>query len=278
MELVILGSSGGPQPNRERSAPATAIVRGDDIHVIDCGNGVARQLVAAGLRLRNLRSVLVTHHHVDHNADLGALLHLAWTAGLVSPVDVCGPPPLARMVELLLEAGRPDIEHRELLGRPKLAGLLRLREVEEPGVVITTPTMTITAGTALHPPMPAFAYRVDADDSSVVVSGDTAASEQVAELARGADVLVHEVYSPNHLDRLLAGTNAGVAELQRHFARAHTDAESAGKIAKQAGVRTLVLWHLIPYDLDEDEWIRQASHHFDGEILVARDLMRIPVE
>ncbi|MFE0020881.1 hypothetical protein [Amycolatopsis sp. NPDC059021] len=43
-------------------------------------------------------------------------------------------------------------------------------------------------------------------------------------------------------------------------------------------MRTLVLWHLIPYDLDEHEWIRQASHHFDGEILVARDLMRIPVE
>jgi len=276
MELVILGSSGGPQPNGKRSAPATAIVRGDDIHVIDCGNGVARQLVSAGLRLRDLKSVLVTHHHVDHNADLGALLHLAWTAGLVTPVDVYGPPPLTEMLELIRAVGRPDIEHRESLGRPKLSGLMRGHEIASPGVVVSTPDMTITAGTALHPPMPSLAYRIDADGSSVVVSGDTAPSEQITELATGADVLVHEVYSPEHLGRLLSGTNADVDELRRHFARAHTDAESAGRIAKEAGVRTLVLWHLIPYDLTEDDWIRQAARHFDGEIIVAHDLMRIP--
>ncbi|WP_307846675.1 MBL fold metallo-hydrolase [Rhodococcus sp. CX] len=251
-------------------------MRGDDIHVIDCGNGVARQLVSAGLRLRDLKSVLVTHHHVDHNADLGALLHLAWTAGLVTPVDVYGPPPLTEMLELIRAVGRPDIEHRESLGRPKLSGLMRGHEIASPGVVVSTPDMTITAGTALHPPMPSLAYRIDADGSSVVVSGDTAPSEQITELATGADVLVHEVYSPEHLGRLLSGTNADVDELRRHFARAHTDAESAGRIAKEAGVRTLVLWHLIPYDLTEDDWIRQAARHFDGEIIVAHDLMRIP--
>ncbi|MBU3067220.1 MBL fold metallo-hydrolase [Nocardia sp. NEAU-G5] len=276
MDLVILGSSGGPQPNTRRAAPATAIVTGGRIHVIDCGNGVARQLVAAGLRLRDLVSVLVTHHHVDHNADLGALIHLAWTAGLVTPVDVYGPPPLGQMIDLLLAAGRSDIEHREHLGRPRLSSLIRSHEVASPGVIADSPQLTITAGHAEHPPMHSFAYRIDADGASVVVSGDTAPSDHVAELATGADVLVHEVYSPDHLRRLMGGTNADVDQLRTHFARAHTDAESAGRIAKQAGVAKLVLWHLIPYDVDDDEWLHQARRHFDGEIVVSRDLMRIP--
>lgn len=276
MELVILGSSGGPQPNSSRSAPATAVVVDGKVHVIDCGNGVARQLVSAGLRLRDLASVLVTHHHIDHNADLGALIHLAWTAGLVTPVDVYGPPPLQEMLDLVLAVGRPDIEHREALGRPALRSLMRGHEIAEPGVVLDTDGLTITAGHAEHPPMHSFAYRVDADGASVVVSGDTTACDEVAELAAGADVLVHEAYSPDHLDRLMGGTNAKVTELQAHFARAHTDAESAGRIAEQAGVKKLVLWHLIPFDLDERDWIEQAARQFDGEIVVSRDLMWIP--
>ncbi|WP_228001998.1 MBL fold metallo-hydrolase [Nocardia australiensis] len=276
MELVILGSSGGPQPNARRSAPATAVVVDGKVHVIDCGNGVARQLVSAGLRLRDLASVLITHHHVDHNADLGALVHLAWTAGLVTPVDFYGPPPLQEMLDLVLAVGRPDIAHREALGRPALASLLRGHEIAEPGLVVDTGGLTVTAGHAEHPPMHAFAYRVDAEGSSVVISGDTTASDHVAALATGADVLVHEAYSPDHLDRLMGGTNAAVDELRAHFARAHTDAESAGRIAKQAGVQKLVLWHLIPFDLDEQDWIDQAARQFDGEIIVSRDLMRIP--
>ena len=112
--LILLGTAGGPSPKQTRSAPANAVVVDDAVYVVDAGNGVARQLVLAGLTPRDLRAVFITHHHSDHNADYGNLLLLAWTAGM-KPVDTYGPPPLSRMTELFLELNAPDIELRHAL-------------------------------------------------------------------------------------------------------------------------------------------------------------------
>src|SRR6185437_15084970 len=73
-KLILLGTAGGPTPKADRSAPANAIVIGNDIYVIDCGNGVARQMMKAGLDLGRTRDVFITHQHSDHNADYGNLL------------------------------------------------------------------------------------------------------------------------------------------------------------------------------------------------------------
>ena len=82
--LILLGTGGGPRPRKANSAPAQVIVVNDTAYVVDCGNGVARQLVFAGVPLATLRHVFITHHHSDHNADYGNLLWLAWTAGLLA--------------------------------------------------------------------------------------------------------------------------------------------------------------------------------------------------
>ena len=111
--LILLGTAGGPSPKQTRSAPANAVVVNDAVYVVDAGNGVARQLVRAGLAPRNLRAVFITHHHSDHNADYGNLVLLAWTAGLRRPVDTYRPPPLARMTELFLALNARDIELRQ---------------------------------------------------------------------------------------------------------------------------------------------------------------------
>ena len=85
--LILLGTAGGPRPRKRRSGSSQAIITGGRVSIIDCGDGVARQMVLAGIPLRQLRHVLVTHHHSDHNVDLGALLQLAWISGLITPVD-----------------------------------------------------------------------------------------------------------------------------------------------------------------------------------------------
>ena len=72
--LVLLGTAGGPRPRTTRSAPAQAIVVDDTVYVVDCGNGVARQLVLANLPLRAVRHIFITHHHSDHNADYGFII------------------------------------------------------------------------------------------------------------------------------------------------------------------------------------------------------------
>src|SRR5690349_10742960 len=91
--LILLGTAGGPRPRKSRSAPAQVIIANGTAYVVDCGDGVARQLVLADVPLATVRHVLLTHHHSDHNADYGNLLLLGWTAGLRTRVDAWGPPP-----------------------------------------------------------------------------------------------------------------------------------------------------------------------------------------
>ncbi|WP_406141589.1 MBL fold metallo-hydrolase [Streptomyces sp. NBC_01089] len=277
MELILLGTAGGPQPNSDRSAPAQALVHRGEIIVVDCGSGVARQLTRAGLALRDLRTVLITHQHIDHTADYGNLVLLAWTAGLSDPVRAYGPPPLKAVTADYLAMTRTDVRHREALGRPPLSGLFDVREVTGPGVLRDADGLRITAALAEHPPMtPSFAYRFDTAERSVVISGDTAASDRVAELAAGADILVHEAYSPDDLHLLLRHSNARLDQMRAHFARAHTTAEEAGRIAARSGVGTLVLSHIIPTTgIDPDVLRRQAGRSFDGEIIVGSDLDRL---
>src|SRR5262245_16601224 len=98
--LILLGTGGGPRPRAVSSAPAQVIIANGAAYVVDCGDGVARQLALAGVPLASLRNVFITHHHSDHNADYGNLIWLTWAAGLRTPVDAWGPPPLARMTRL----------------------------------------------------------------------------------------------------------------------------------------------------------------------------------
>jgi ribonuclease BN (tRNA processing enzyme) len=78
--LILLGTAGGPTPKATRAAPAQAVLVGDRTYIVDCGNGVARQVVLAGVPLSSIRHVLLTHLHSDHAADYGTLLLLAWAA------------------------------------------------------------------------------------------------------------------------------------------------------------------------------------------------------
>src|SRR6185312_13618027 len=174
-KLILLGTAGGPTPKIDRSAPANAIVVGDDIYVIDCGNGVARQMAKAGLDLGHIRDVFITHQHSDHNADCGNLLLLAWATDLRTKVDTYGPPPLKRMTELFLEMDAYDIGIREKdEGRPPVAPLIHPHEITHGGPVMYDDNIKVTAALVQHPLVkPAFAYRFDCPDRSIVFSGDT---------------------------------------------------------------------------------------------------------
>ena len=92
MRLILLGTGGGPRPGKASSAAAQVIITGGTAYVIDCGDGVSRQLVMAGVPLPSVRHIFLTHQHWDHNADYGNLISLAWSAGLRTRVDTWGPP------------------------------------------------------------------------------------------------------------------------------------------------------------------------------------------
>ena len=277
--LILLGTGGGPRPRTASSAPAQVVVVNNTAYVVDCGNGVARQLVFAGVPLRTLRHVFITHHHSDHNADYGNLILLSWTAGLRTPVDSWGPPPLARMTDLFFQMNAPDIEARIAdEGRVALRPLVRVHELNEGGVVMEDENVKVTAALVHHPPMiPSFAYRFDGADRSIVISGDTTPSDHLVQLAQGADILVHGALYPAAVDRLVAGV-PNASDLKRSILSHQTSAEEAGRVASLARVKTLVLSHLVPADdpaVTDQMWIDAARLHFGGQIVVGKDLLEL---
>jgi ribonuclease BN (tRNA processing enzyme) len=132
-----------------------------------------------------------------------------------------------------------------------------------------------------HPPVkPALGYRFDFKDRSIVFSGDTAPSEAVAKMAKSADVLVHEAMYVPALETYMRGEIAkgrpvNFEDFMAHAIADHTPVEDVGRIAKEAGVKTLVLSHLAPAigSISDDTWRAAAAKYFKGEIIVGKDLM-----
>ncbi|HEX2220842.1 MAG TPA: MBL fold metallo-hydrolase [Gemmatimonadales bacterium] len=277
--LILLGTGGGPRPRRESSAPAQVIVADEAAYVVDCGDGVARQLVRAGVPLASVRHVFITHQHSDHNADYGNLFLLGWVAGLRTRVDTWGPPPLAKITRLFLEMSEYDIATRMAdEGLPPLAPLIRPHELTRGGEVVQDGRVKVTAALVRHPLVePAFAYRFDSPDRSIVISGDTAPSEDLVRLARGADVLVHEAMYLPGVERLAARV-PHAARLKEHLLASHTSAQDAGRVARDAGVGTLVLSHFVPSGdpaITDQMWIEAARTHYRGRVVVGKDLMEL---
>jgi ribonuclease BN (tRNA processing enzyme) len=275
---VLLGTAGGPTPKAKSAAPAQAIVVGDRIYLVDCGDGVARQLALAKLPIRDLRAVFITHQHSDHNAGYGPLFLLGWPGGLSTAVDTYGPPPLVDMTKHLLEAHRYDIELRMRdEGRPPLAPLVRPHEITTGGEVFKDDRVRVTAALNDHPPIEqSFAYRFDTVDRSIVISGDTRYSESVVKLAQGADLLVHEVTSREFWER---PGGPQPPDVVRHILASHTDAPDVGRVAAAAGVKTLVLSHFVPTEgpgtPSDAQWTAAVRRHFKGRIVIGKDLLEL---
>jgi ribonuclease BN (tRNA processing enzyme) len=277
--LILLGTAGGPRPQRQRAASSQVILVNDSAYVVDCGDGVARQLVSAGVPLTRLRHILITHHHSDHNADSGNLMLLAWAVGLETRVDTWGPPPLEKMTRLFFEMNEYDIKVRRAdEGHPPLIPLVHPHEITRGGPVFSDATVKVTAALVRHPLVqPAFAYRFDTADRSIVISGDTAPSDNLIQLAKGADVLVHEAMYLPAVDRIAARL-PNAPRLKEHLLASHSSAEDAGRVAQAAGVKQLVLSHLVPADdptITDEMWIRAAQTHFRGPVIVSKDLLEI---
>jgi ribonuclease BN (tRNA processing enzyme) len=277
--LILLGTGGGPTPKKSVSASAQVIVVNDMAYVVDCGDGVARQLVAADVPLRALRHIVITHHHSDHNADYGNLLLLSWASGLVTEVDAWGPPPLTKMTEFFLAMNAYDIDIRiRDEGRVPLAPLIHPHEITQGGLVMQDENVKVSSTLVDHPLVtPAFAYRFDGPDRSIVISGDTARSENLVKLARGADVLVHEALWLPAVDRIVA-RDLKAQTLKEHLLASHTAVEDCGRVAQAAAVKTLVLSHLVPggdATITDEMWMNAARQHFQGRIIVGKDLMEI---
>jgi ribonuclease BN (tRNA processing enzyme) len=278
--VILLGTAGGPSPKAHRYQTSQVVIIDGHPYLIDCGDGVSYRLVQVGVKLRDLRYIFVTHLHSDHIGGYFPLLEEAWLSGMNGPLDVYASPPMQDMTRSGFDAIQYEMGIRIQDGFPPFKDHVHVHEIREPGVVFQDDRVKVTAAVVHHPPIaPAFAFRFDGPDRSIVFSGDTSKSEAVINLAKNADVLVHEVEDMAMVEtlvRAMPGRNVE-AGLKHHY-ETHTSSEDVGKIAAAAKVKKLVLSHLSPFADDPglpELLLKTARKDFTGEIVVGNDLMEI---
>lgn len=285
---VVICGSGGPMPDATRSGPCTAVVAGKRVFIVDAGEGAGRVLGRLGVGAADT-SVLLTHFHSDHIDGLGNITLQHWVGyNATAPLPVYGPPGVERVVAGFNEAyaldnGYRTAHHGEPVAPSSGAGLqarpFAILDGADSVVVLNDGGLKITAFRVDHGPVkPAVGYRFDYKGRSVVVSGDTSIAAATAAQARGADLLLHDALDPE-LTRLLhdSSLEAGKPKRAKIFADIpdyHASPEEIATLAQKAGVKGLVLTHVIPplpLRALEVVFKGKAGKLFSGPLWIARD-------
>jgi ribonuclease BN (tRNA processing enzyme) len=264
--LILLGT-GNPNPDPERMGPSVAVVSGDRVYIVDAGPGVVRRAAKAGIRMDQLTRAFLTHLHSDHTVGLPDLIFTPAVTGRQGALEIYGPPGVRAMTSHIMQAWKEDIAIRLHGMEPSVPGayVVRAHDVK-PGEIYRDETLRVLAiavnhGTWKH----AYAYRFEASDKTIVISGDTTYSPGLIAAAKGCDILVHEVYSQKGLERR-------TPDWQKYHAAFHTSGPDVGRIAAEVRPKKLVLYHTLPMRESADEVIQEIRTRFSGEIIYAADL------
>jgi ribonuclease BN (tRNA processing enzyme) len=292
--LITLGTRSGPTPDVHRAQSSNVLITNGAAYIIDAGDGVSRRLIKLGINFRDISSIFITHPHSDHTGGLGGLMTWLYDRGNPTKVvNIDGPPGTAMGVQALLQFLTVNAEIRMSDGTKSIppTKLFSSKDIGE-GLVFQDSNLKVTAVENTHFHFPpgspgygkykSYAYRFDAADRSVVFTGDTGPSDAIAELARGADLLVSEATNP--VDEFKEeGIKAGYWQLMtpdeqknviRHHIEEHLLPEDLGTMAAHANVKSVVMTHLQPSPNDDySRYIEDVKKHYSGQVFVAKDLM-----
>jgi ribonuclease BN (tRNA processing enzyme) len=293
--VVLLGTQGGPNFNALRNETSSALVVDGVVYLVDLGEGALGALRKSGLDYRGIGRVFITHLHDDHVADLASFLTHQWTDGRIEPTVVMGPYGTARLVATALEHTEANAAIRlvdearktkpsDIFHGEDLEATPAQREVyrDERVVVSSVENTHFPEATKKRIPYRSLSFRFDTRGRSVVFSGDTAYSEALVRLARGADVLVCEAIEVASMRKAFERMVANGAYRDNpegvwdHIVSTHTSTADAGRMAAEARVGLLVLTHLVPgalSDVGDDAYLAGVREHFRGRAVVGKDLM-----
>ena len=282
-KITLLGT-GTPAPSLERAGSGYFIEVGNDRIVMDHGPDAHHRLLQSGRRAIDVTHVFFTHLHYDHCMDYGRLVLQRWDQGAdrIPDLQVFGPPPLARMTEQLFGTDgvygpdiRARIEHQSSVDvfkarggtTPRKRPAPQVREVK-PGDIIEGNGWKLKVGRATHvqPYLECLAFRLDAPDGSLCYTGDSGMSDEIVELARGCDVLIH-------MNHYFSGTAPSPA-----YRAACGNHKDNAVVAQRAGVKTLVLTHLlaqIDHPRIREQIVHEIQQEFKGKVVWGEDLMEL---
>jgi len=286
--LITLGTAAGPSTQPDRAQSSNLLTVNGTHYVVDAGDGVARRLAEAGIDLREIGIIFITHHHDDHTAGLSTLMSLAWDRQRTKPINVYGPPRTEELVKAAVQYFTISAEIRIADGGKTvpIAQVFFGHDVGT-GMIYQDPNIKVRAVEnshfAFHKGSAAgkhksYAYRFETPDRVIVFTGDTGPSDAVTELAKGADLLVTETSSVEDRKQSLirsgrwqAMTPDEQAGIMRQASQGHLDSEAVGKMAARANVKTVVLSHM-GGRADYTPWADEVKKHFTGQVVIAKDL------
>jgi ribonuclease Z len=292
LELTILGS-GSPLPSPQRCGGGQVIAGGGASILIDCGWGVSRRMQMAGIPSPKLDAVFFTHLHSDHVTDFADLLMTSWTGGRAAPLPVYGPVGTREMVEGFQQALAADVRYRiahhgeQLWPGGVACDVHEVEATDDARAIATIGDVEVSVFLVDHRPVvPAFGFKVVRGGVSVVFSGDTIKCPSLVAASRGAEVLVCEAFNYELMDRriaLLRATNntlpAGLLSDAKDY---HIQPREAAEVAAEAGVKRLIITHIIPPIAPDDapqlaEFSAGMAEIFGGDITIAADLDRYEI-
>ncbi len=288
-QFITLGTAAGPINEVARSQPANALVIGEDVYLVDAGDGATGQLAKAGYTLDQVKGLFISHLHFDHTGGVLAVLGLRLQTNASHTLEIYGPPGTKKFIDGLLVGMGPAMDAAYGLPGQSWAAKLKVTELLDGGVVELSGVTVTTAENSHYisgPEMPqgdgyvSLSYRFDLADRSIVFTGDTGPSKAVEMLAADADILVSEMMDtplvlgnikrsrPNLPPQMLAGIEA-------HLVPHHLTPQQVGELAAVAGVKELVITHFSPSVNSQDDERKYRSmirESFNGEIIFASDL------
>lgn len=288
---VILCGTGSPLADPQRAGACTAVIAGGQLVLVDAGPGSWETLDLTKAPTSALSAILLTHFHSDHIGDLGEAITQSWIAGRDKPLDVYGPVGTRQVVDGFDQAYSQDADYRTLhhdeqhmprAAAPAMAHEIALADAPDAdAVVFDRNGLTVTMFRVLHDPVkPSVGYRFDYKGNAVVVSGDTAKSDSVIQHATGADILIHEALSRDMMGRIatiVSRHNPRLGKMANDTLGYHTTPVEAAEVARDAGVKTLVLSHLVPGPrnfLMRRMFLDGVDGVFSGEVVLGEDGQR----
>ena len=273
-QIVLLGT-GTPRPDPKRSGPATAIVVNGTAYLVDAGPGVVRRAQAAvdngikGLAVASLQTAFITHLHSDHTVGLPDLIFTSWVQGRHVPLQLYGPPGISEMAKHILLAWQADIDIRTKGERRDGTGATVEAHDVKPGRIYQDANLAVTAFPVRHGDVPAYGYRFDTADRSVVITGDTSPSPEVIDNCRKCDVLIHEAYAEDYRPADMAGWIA-------YRAKHHTTTTQLGELAAKAQPGLLIVYHRgigpAGREISDQRYLEEIGRTFKGRVVIGQDL------
>ncbi|NVM52476.1 MAG: MBL fold metallo-hydrolase [Candidatus Helarchaeota archaeon] len=245
MQIQFLGTAGS---SITVSRSNSSILIDEDL-LIDAGEGTTQKLLKIGA-FKKIRTILISHLHVDHFIGIFTLLWKKWLTNDPNSITIYGPPKIQSSIEKIFELTSTPVK--------SFPYKIHYKALDPEDSIIKVGEISVTR--VLHP-VYTLAYRIDRD-KSICYSSDTAPLERMILLAKGCDMLIHDCSMPNSM-----------AELAHKWT--HSTPRDAAEIANKAGVKKLVVFHILGEMGDNyAQYLQDAQEFFDGEVILAQDMKK----